>query len=500
MYVKNEVNLKKTKKNNKALKPLLDNIEDNCVLSSSDNSEIAENRGKSDYFSIFDKLSKTKEKKVKSLRYYNFLKELRSDGFFTTKDDKKIERTLNCSTFLEFVSNKDFSKTKLANANFCHDIKFCPSCSFNESLKMSLKIRTMINYVKEKNKNIEFLFLTLTAPNVKGSEVADEVREYSAAFKRFVERKAIKDISLGCIRKLEMTYNSNKNSKSFNTYHPHYHVVLAVDSSYFKSDKYLSSEDFTNIWKSCKRDENIKIVDVRKFDISNDKSVAELCKYIGKDSDYLYSREVFKCFYSSLRNVRVFSFRGIFKEASRKYEDGKLDYLIDFDPVNYIYLIYYSWNGQDREYKHFKTLLLSEEDRKRLNLKEKNMKKEFLVYSNKDDLDKKIVLKNESFYLYQDNKLKSAKYLDDRKFIFDDDKLIETQSFDDYKNCKVITRSLAYDILHGLKSYDELEELDSLTFVPADITDEELKNNDWSKIQEKILSSYKGDNNEKKIE
>ena len=46
-------------------------------------------------------------------------------------------------------------------------------------------------------------------------------------------RKEVKSIVKGYIRKLEVTYNSDMSSKSYDTYHPHFHVVIAVNKSYF---------------------------------------------------------------------------------------------------------------------------------------------------------------------------------------------------------------------------------------------------------------------------
>ena len=39
-------------------------------------------------------------------------------------------------------------------------------------------------------------------------------------------------MNVGYIRKLEITYNSK------DTYHPHYHVLICVDKSYFRGKIY----------------------------------------------------------------------------------------------------------------------------------------------------------------------------------------------------------------------------------------------------------------------
>ena len=92
----------------------------------------------------------------------------------------------------------------------------------------------------KKEGNKEFIFLTLTAPNVKGDKLEEEIRKYNKSFDKLMKRNEVKNIVKGYIRKLEVTYNSDMSSKSYDTYHPHFHVVIAVNKTYFKkSDLYI---------------------------------------------------------------------------------------------------------------------------------------------------------------------------------------------------------------------------------------------------------------------
>src|SRR5699024_12465522 len=73
-----------------------------------------------------------------------------------------------------------------------------------------------------------FVFLTLTAPNVKADELDDEIKHYNKSFQRLMQRKEVKSAVKGYVRKLEVTYNKERDD-----YHPHLHVILAVNKSYF---------------------------------------------------------------------------------------------------------------------------------------------------------------------------------------------------------------------------------------------------------------------------
>ena len=78
--------------------------------------------------------------------------------------------------------------------------------------------------------------------------------------KRFVQRKQFKKISKGYVRKTEITYNPERND-----FHPHIHMLIAVESNYFKNPNlYVKQDDWLEIWKKCKRDDSITQVHIKK--------------------------------------------------------------------------------------------------------------------------------------------------------------------------------------------------------------------------------------------
>lgn len=302
-----------------------------------------------------DFLEKRKHKKELNIKFNNILR----DSDINLSQQYK-DRISDCGTFLEFISDKEYQNFKLTGANFCGN-RFCPHCSFNKARKDAIEFDVLIKYIQEKY-NYSFLFLTLTAPNVKDDFLDKEIRDYYKSIKRLFELKKVKNICKGYIRKLEVTYNSDKN-----TYHPHYHILIAVNKSYFTDTKsYLSRNEWLELWKNSKRDSSITQLDIRKVkenELFN--SVLEISKYVSKDSNYLYSREVFEVFYRSLKGKQYYTFTGVFKESHKLYKNNKLDYLKEVDNVDYIYKIYYIWKNSDYSLKD--VLRLNDEELEKYN-------------------------------------------------------------------------------------------------------------------------------------
>lgn len=143
-----------------------------------------------------DILIKCTDKKLKNPKFSNYIEPL------TTK--KNIERIKSCGDFIELLGDFEMENKKINTANFCGN-RFCPMCSWRVSCKDSLEISILMEHLRcEENK--EFIFLTLTTPNVKGDSLEEEIKKYNKAFKKLMERKEVKNIVKGYIRKLEVTY------------------------------------------------------------------------------------------------------------------------------------------------------------------------------------------------------------------------------------------------------------------------------------------------------
>lgn len=165
----------------------------------------------------------------------------------------------------------------------------------------------------------------------------------------------------GYVRKLEITYNKERDD-----YNPHFHVLIAVNKSYF-TDKnyYINQKEWLNLWRDVTGIEEITQVHVQRVKANNNKELYEMAKYSGKDSDYLSNQKVFDAYYQSLKGKQVLVYSGLFKEAKKLLKNGDLDYLKEIDPTEYIYQIFYIW--KQKEYLASELHDLTEQEKRELN-------------------------------------------------------------------------------------------------------------------------------------
>ena len=269
-----------------------------------------------------------------------------------------LELIRNCSHFMRFNTDVTLEKRKLMQANSCKN-RFCPICAYRKARKDGLKHMIMMKKLKI-DKKYSFIFLTLTAPSVTGENLRKEVIDYAAAFQKLVKLKEFQNMNVGYIRKLEITYNSKKD-----TYHPHYHVLICVDKSYFRGKKYIKHNRWLKMWREAKQDDNITNVHVAKVKDSDEENVyAEISKYTSKDSDYIKGKKVFGFFYDALKGRQVITYNKIFKELAKQYDNGELDYLKDIDETKYVYRVIYKW--YQNHYEELSITELTEEEKNKL--------------------------------------------------------------------------------------------------------------------------------------
>lgn len=286
----------------------------------------------------------------------------------------KYYRVLDCSTFLEFRRYIETNERSLNKANFCK-VPLCPMCSWRRSMKIFGQVSKVMNYAEE-NYNYRYIFLTLTVKNCYGEDLRDTLDLLMNSFGKLYRRKGFKQAVKGYFRSLEITYDSDefvtsdmyngnfekriKSRKSyydrwnlkigdrnpnFNKYHPHFHIILAVNDSYFTDPKYyLSQKDWTSLWQSCLKVDYSPRVDVRRIREDEEegftRAVAETAKYTVKEDDFLIrdekgnidiplTDEVVRTLDYALHRKRLVSFGFKFKEIHKKLnlddpEDGEL--------------------------------------------------------------------------------------------------------------------------------------------------------------------------------
>ena len=189
-----------------------------------------------------------------------------------------------------------------------------------------------------KDSENQFLFLTLTVRNCIGSELPQALDMMLKGYDYIFKRSKVKKSIVGSFRALEITHNTDINSESFDTYHPHFHCVLMVKKSYFHKN-YITQNEWSELWKHSINADYKPIVHIQKIENSDKnikKAVAETAKYSVKDSDLLNDDIVLQDSAISildyaLFNRRLISFRGEFSKIKQQLQ---LDDAIDGDLIH----------------------------------------------------------------------------------------------------------------------------------------------------------------------
>ena len=296
-------------------------------------------------------MEKYTEKKRRNQVFQKFIERHVKEG--------QMDLIRECNTFLSFVADKTLEKQKLHKSNLCKN-RFCPVCAWRKARKDALGLSLMMQYIKQKEDK-QFIFLTLTTPNVTAEHLESEIKAYNHSFQKMFKRKKVISATKGYVRKLEITYNKERDD-----YNPHFHVLIAVNKSYFTDKRYyISQKEWLNLWRDVTGNPDITQVHVQRVKQNNQKELYEMAKYTGKDSDYLSNQKVFDTYYKSLKGKQVLVYSGLFKEARKKLKDGDLDYLKEIDPTEYVYQIFYMWN--QKEYLASEIYDLTEQEKQEIN-------------------------------------------------------------------------------------------------------------------------------------
>lgn len=228
---------------------------------------------------------------------------------------KKHIKVSQCSNYLSFAETTDGGK-KLIDARFCR-IRLCPMCTWRRTKKVFAQLSRIVQEIN-KDKEREYIFLTLTCKNVQGEELKQQIKDLLKAFKKMIDGNSrIKKICKGYFRGLEVTRNNGEG-----TYHPHIHCVICVNKSYFTSRDYIKTKEWATIWQKYLDVDYTPIVDVRKA-TNTYKSIAELSKYTVKEKDVILQTDELtdqnvETLQTALHRVRLIGMGGIFKEYHKK--------------------------------------------------------------------------------------------------------------------------------------------------------------------------------------
>ena len=271
-------------------------------------------------------------------------------------DPDKAARLRSCCEFVVFRVNQA-GERKLDAANFCR-VRLCPLCTWRRSMKAQAQMMQIAQYLTQGQKQYSYIFLTLTMKNVKSDKLSAAIDHLMKSWDRLTHRKRVKDAVHGYYRAMEVTHNVTEN-----TYHPHFHVLMAVDKSYYKHNKYMTQAEWAEYWKRALKADYTPIVDVRQVKGNDGAAIAEIAKYPTKIEQYIIpldwelTIETVKVLDTVLAQRRFIAYGGVIADAHRRLhlddtEDGDLVHIEQEKPIDdaEMRIVYYWYSGY-RQYR-----------------------------------------------------------------------------------------------------------------------------------------------------
>src|SRR5699024_847412 len=143
---------------------------------------------------------------------------------------KKAERVGECANILEFKQNQETGERKLYRVWFCKS-RLCPMCNWRRAMKNGIQSQKVVNEVIKGNTNVRLLFLEFIIKMVyNNKELSESLSVIFKGFNRMMKYKKVDKNLVGFMRATEITVNQIDNS-----YNQHMHVLLCVESTYFKN-------------------------------------------------------------------------------------------------------------------------------------------------------------------------------------------------------------------------------------------------------------------------
>lgn len=272
-------------------------------------------------------------------------------------DLDKARRVSECANYTEFQRHDPDGQHSgpwltLHTANFCRN-RLCPMCGWRRSLKLGSQAREVVaeaNRQKVSRDGVAYkwLLVTFTVKNVTGPELGRTIDQLHKAAHNMAKTKRWKAAVKGWLRATEVTHNTDVKSASFDTFHPHLHFLLCVNSRYFKSADYIPQKEWKAMWERAaglNYDSQVNVKAVK--DLENDPTkesktslggaLAEVTKYVCKpqgvvtwENPEMAVRTVL-VLDRMLDGRRLTSWGGVLKEAAAKL---KLDSIETGDLVH----------------------------------------------------------------------------------------------------------------------------------------------------------------------
>ena len=239
--------------------------------------------------------------------------------FFEVGFIKESEKIKECGNFLEFARKQHLVtndiKDKLSSANFCKN-RFCPMCNWRRTRNIAGQLKEAFD-VLQKKESISTLFLTLTIKNPDVKNLRQAIQNMNTAFKRLQQQKRFKSSIIGYFKSLEILGDKTPKGQA----HPHFHIMLIVNSKYFKDERYISKDEWITMWQKALKVSYRPNIDIRRIKSKSkgitelDSAIMETVKYAVKHTELSKRCNTdFYYLYTQTSAVRFYASGGILKE------------------------------------------------------------------------------------------------------------------------------------------------------------------------------------------
>lgn len=160
-------------------------------------------------------------------------------------------RRMGCGRWAKMAHNVERSRAEIIDTRLC-GLRTCPICAKITANRNERRITKTLQDAEAKKVSrdgagYKLLGVTYTVPNCTGDELRAELQNIGRAVRSILQgnkdRNRVTAITKGYVYSLEVTRNHETG-----LYHPHVHIVLAVNASYGKGKEYISKAEWAEIW------------------------------------------------------------------------------------------------------------------------------------------------------------------------------------------------------------------------------------------------------------
>jgi len=262
-----------------------------------------------------------------------------------------------CSGYLQFAElvNVDTGELslKLRKASFCR-VRHCPVCQWRRSMMWQAKFFQALPKIKEKHPTARWLFLTLTVSNPPIKELGETLSFMNTALNKLTKTKEFNRSVIGWIRSTEVTKEKAREGYA----HPHFHILLMVNSNYFRGDNYIKHARWVELWKRSLGVTYEPGVHIKPASTDIEKGALEVLKYTVKPADMVSDRDWFLELTRQLKKRRFIGTGGVLKDIFQEKEqvNEELIFVDGNEPPTdqEERKIGFNWNSSERKYKRSK--------------------------------------------------------------------------------------------------------------------------------------------------